>query len=186
MNEENSESGFTLIELMVTTLLLGLVFIVIGGFLMGTLNTQRTVDSLTQTASESQSFATSVDVGVRNASAFTVRGTSTAGDQILIARTANNNATIGWSCRAWYYDADKSTVRYISSASAIANPTETQLLKWTALVSGITPFGANVFTKDGDKLLLAFNADTQHGDVRIDTTIIRSPVPQESSPCFTP
>jgi type II secretory pathway pseudopilin PulG len=157
--EHDSERGFTLVELLIYSLLLLVVLGIVGAMLASTVSTSKTVDSVTSASTAAQIVSESVVRGVRNASDFQLT-TPTGTDQLLVARTALGSATISWVCTAWYYSAaGGGTIRYTTSPTAIpAAPTAAQLASWQLLDTGVVPAtGTGVFTAAGAQLNLAFN-----------------------------
>ena len=154
----DSERGFTLVELLVYSLLLVLVLSIVGGMLASTTTTSKTVGSITQATTAGQLVANSVTRGIRNSSDFQLTPVGT--DQLLVARTAQGGATLTWTCAAWYYSAaGVGTIYYTTSTAILAPPTATDLASWTLLDTGISPLsGTDIFTEDGTQISLAFNA----------------------------
>ena len=94
------DEGFSLIELLATTLLLGLVLAVVVAIYASTSQVERTVNSVTTSATEAQLAATSIERGVRSASEVHLGGVDSS---LLVARVPGSAATISWSCVAWYF-----------------------------------------------------------------------------------
>ncbi|RZU64112.1 pilin/secretion family protein with methylation motif [Microterricola gilva] len=153
-----AERGFTLVELLVYMLLMVLVLAVAGGLLSTTLIQSTTVRAVDNSSTAAQLAADSIETGIRNSSDFSL-STPIGNDQLLVARVASNDATLTWSCVAWYYSASGRSLRMTRSATAIAAPTAAQLSSWTLLVDGVSPISGNsVFaTTTGRRLTIAFN-----------------------------
>lgn len=157
--EQNSEQGFTLVELLISSMLLVIVLTIVGAIMASTTSTSKIVNSVTSASTAGQLAAESVERGIRNSSDFHLT-TPTGTDQLLVARTAQGGATINWICMAWYYSAaGGGTIRYTSSPTAIpATPTATDLAGWTLLDTGVSPAsGTGIFSATGTVLTLAFN-----------------------------
>jgi len=170
-NRAGSEEGFTLIELMVSALLIVLVLSVVGGLMVSTTSTERRVRDVTSATNAGQLVARSVTTGIRN-SANSVSTTApymltspTGNDQMLVALTIGSAAAITSRCAAWYYSATEHSVRYTTSATAIAAPSAAALATWTLLSTGVTPFsGTGIFASRGSKgITLAFKEDAGKG-----------------------
>lgn len=167
----DAESGFTLIELMVSALLIVLVLSVVGGLMVSTTSTERRVRDVTSATNAGQLVARSVTSGIRN-SANSVgttepfRLTSPAGnDQLLVALKIGSAAAVTSRCVAWYYSATERSVRYTTSATAIAAPSAATLATWTLLSTGVTPAsGTGIFAPKGSKgVTLEFKEDAGTG-----------------------
>ncbi|TAM69506.1 MAG: prepilin-type N-terminal cleavage/methylation domain-containing protein [Microbacteriaceae bacterium] len=150
------ESGFTLIELMIASLIGVLVLITAGSILTSMLKAQNQVNDLTAAATAGQLVSRSVEEGVRNAAgpigstdpvqavgikAEPVTDTTTR-SQLLRARvaTGTENGTVTWQCEAWYYDGTTNTVSWATSSAEINSPGG---FAWTdASHTGIAPITA--------------------------------------------
>lgn len=182
-----SETGMTLVELLIYMVLAVVVLLIVGGVLINSLNTQRTVRDATQASNTGQLVSLSVGQGVRNASAI---WHSAAGvePELLIVRTAGSGATPTWSCQAWSFD--NGEVRTRTSAGLIPT-TAASIATWTLLGSGMKAVSASpVFSQTGRSVALLLDVDTGKGQpIRISTSSIsRQPVPatgaEVSLPCF--
>lgn len=179
------QSGLSLIELMVTTLLLGLVSAVIVGIMISLLTTQNTVSSVTSDTRSAQLVADSISTPVRNASSFDLRTVGTD-DQLLIARVASSTTTITWRCTGWYYSASEDRLYTTNQSGPISTPSSGALASWLVLAEGMTPLdGRPVFTENGAVLEVAYQIAT--GDttpVAIQFRAARLTGLEESSACF--
>ena len=97
---ERLDAGFTLVELLVSMLLFGLVLAVAGTLLLNGLNGQRDVVGTGQASNDAQVAITSMERAIRNASTGGVKGTPTT----LVTYTGGGDgATAPWRCQAWTY-----------------------------------------------------------------------------------
>ncbi|GAA3731558.1 hypothetical protein GCM10022239_05200 [Leifsonia bigeumensis] len=152
----DSDKGFSLIELLVYSLLLSLVIAMVGGMIISALTVSDTVVSMTRTSTAGQLVARSVVTGIRNSSDF--RLTSPVDDdQLLVARTASFDDTVDWRCLAWYYSpTGEGAVWFTSSSTAIAPPTTADLSSWTLLTKGVQPAsGTGIFSALNERLSLS-------------------------------
>lgn len=149
------EDGFTLIELLVYVSLFVVVLIIVGGFMISSLEAERDVAGATEATDTAQLIATSVQAGVRNGSGLRVE-TASSGDQMLVARTATRDAAVGWVCQVWYYSASNESMYTKSSgipAATIPWPASSPAGRWTLLGEGVTPIedGGTVFGPTGNR-----------------------------------
>lgn len=152
----SADAGFSLMELIVYSLVLALVLAIVGGMLISLLATQKTVNTMNEASTAGQLAADSIETGVRNASAFTLTE-PTATTQLLKARVAKGTATnIIWKCAAWYYTPiNGGSIRYAESGSAITANVST----WLVLATGIKPTsGALIWGTQGEQLTIDFKA----------------------------
>lgn len=185
MNKRTSDEGFTLIELMVAGLIMSLVMIAAGGMMIGMLSAQRTVAVVTQTATTAQVAASGIATGVRNASDIRLTAPA-AGDQLLVTRSALQQSTITWICRAWHYSAADDTLRTKTSSpgTVVTNPTASQLATWSTIATGVTPrTGTDIFSLVSGGVKISFNAATNGQPVVIDTTAIKRTSVAEAGTC---
>lgn len=123
------QRGITLVELLVYMVLATVVLSIVGGLLISSLTTQRTVRSAAEATTIGQLIVRSIDRGVRNASAVRV----TDSGRLLVARTTGAAAD-SWVCRAWYIDAaGNGTVYMIDAASAAGINTANAATSWVRL-----------------------------------------------------
>lgn len=157
-NDHDSERGFTLVELLIYSMLLMIVLAIVGSMLVSTVTTSKKVDSVTTASTAAQLVADSVERGIRNSSDFHLT-TPTGTDQLLVARTAQGGSTINWVCAAWYYSAaGGGTIRHTTSTTTIpAAPTAADLAGWTLLDTGVAPAsGTAIFSATGSAVTVSF------------------------------
>jgi type II secretory pathway pseudopilin PulG len=193
-DRSTDDAGMTLVELLVYMVLAVVVLLIVGGLLINSLSSERTVRNATQASNTGQLVAQSVAQGVRNASALKVTIPSFGGE-LLTVRTASMTNPQIWSCQAWYFGAGevrttKSTALIITTAATIAN--------WTLLGTGMQSVsGGPVFTSTPSVnprgVILNFDVSTVNGrPVRISsasTSLQPLPVPVPVTglvglPCF--
>jgi prepilin-type N-terminal cleavage/methylation domain-containing protein len=180
------ESGFTLIELMVVCVLLGIVMTVLGGIFISTLRTQQTVSSVSTSSNNAQLAARTLDTRIRNSSEFQLT-TPSGSDQLLVARSASTGATLSWNCYGWYYSATNKTLRMTSTADGtkITAPSATALASWTLVASGVTPASGSVFSAAGSQLTVGFDvAATNSKSTTIQFTTAKTTGVAGSNTCF--
>ncbi|KFF58464.1 hypothetical protein JF66_18380 [Cryobacterium sp. MLB-32] len=154
---DESEHGYTLVELIVYSSLLIIVIAVVAGLFISGLTTTESVRGMTAATTSAQVVADSIETNVRNSSDFLL--TTPAGtDQLLVARTAKREVTLSWQCVAWYYSAaNGGSIRFTQSNAAILAPTPSQLSTWTVVQQGMAPVsGAAIFSTTGQKLAVNF------------------------------
>jgi prepilin-type N-terminal cleavage/methylation domain-containing protein len=166
-NPSGSEDGFTLIELMVASLLGVLVLSVVGGIMWSSSQAEGLVRNVTSATSAGQAVANSLENGIRNSEnsfgqVIPLKILTSGSDQMVVALVAQNGATASAKCQAWYYDATNKLIRYTTSASAIALPSSATLAAWTKLSTGVKPITGStiVFSLRGTTgLNFAFQED---------------------------
>lgn len=183
----NEERGFTLVELLIYSVLSVIVLLIVGGFLINSLSAERTVRDLTTASSSGQLVAQSISSGVRDASALMVTAPS-AGTELLVVRTMGTADVPDWTCQAWYYGAGE--IRTRTSSGAIPIPDATTVTDWTLIGEWIQPASSDpVFTLIGNRVDLNLEVTTGDGQpVLISTSAVsRQPIPATgviSAPCF--
>lgn len=187
MRRASSDSGFTLVELLVSCLLLVLVLTVVATLFISISTTQRVVAGVTGSTTDAQVAATSIENSLRNASEFRVT-VPTGTDQLLVARVADQANTLSWSCRAWYYSATNKAIytTRTNEGTKIAAPTTEQLATWAPLVANVTPrSGTSLFSVDGAKVTIAFNT-TPPGQlpIAIQLTAVKQTGATEAGTCY--
>ena len=193
-DSRSTEAGMTLIELLVYMVLAVVVLLVVGGLLINSLSSERTVRNATQATNAGQLVAQSVAQGVRNASALKITVPS-SGTELLTVRTASLTSPLTWSCQAWFFGGGE--VRTTRSSSLITS-TPAAIATWTLLGTGMQRVSTGtVFTPipavNSRGVTLNLDVSTVNGQpVRISTSStslqpLPVPVPVTGlvgSPCF--
>lgn len=179
----SSNAGFTLVELLVYSVLMIVVLLIVGGFLISSLRAQNTVANATQASSAGQLVSRSVGHGVRNAISLSYSPAGIGVPEKLTALTMSSDGTL--ICQAWAFDGDE--VRTTTSAGKISTSVST----WTLLGDGMqvhTTMGAtSLFTKvNEDQVDLNLKVlVTGSEPVLVQTTAVsRQPISMTGAPCF--
>lgn len=177
--------GFTLIEVIVATMLVSFVIAIAGGMIFSAVTTSKAVTSMTENSTEGQVVAYSVITGIRNSSDFQLSDQS-GNDQLLVARRASSGPSLTWVCVAWYYSASNNTVRTTSSSLAILPPTAAQLANWTLLATDVQPTtGTRIFSALNERLSLSIlGLDGTHRPIDISTSATSRAGASGSVSCF--
>lgn len=189
------DDGITLVELVIYSLLLVIIGGFVGNLIVRGFIAQRDVGEASAATSTGQNAAQSIAAGIRNASVIGLVSSS-AGTELLVARVAGNDATISWTCQAWYYDGDD--IRTVSSSTGA--PTEAQAANGTILASGVNGLDAttpvfsapSTFSTATRSVRIQFESSNGEGqNVLFDTTAVsRQPIPaggpgtEGVAPCF--
>lgn len=183
-----TDEGFTLSELAVYGMLLGLVVSTAAGILISGTVSERTVRTVVGASTASQLVADSIETGIRNSSAYALTEPST-GTQLLRARVAQGTSGVEWNCAAWYYTPNlrNGSVWYKSDSAAIANPTNANISSWILLADGITPPPGStaIFTIGANQLTFSFEAVAgQDPPASVTSSATSRMSAWESAPCF--
>ncbi|MET4638620.1 hypothetical protein [Mycetocola sp. 2940] len=141
--DSDRESGMSLVELLVYSVLSIVVLTLVGSVLTAALRSEQQVRSLSEATSLGQLVSRSVEEGIRNASSIDPPNESDVNGELLRARVAigASAGAVKWECQAWYFA--PSTGSFYSArddSGAIAAPTSLNDLKsspWTFLGKGI-------------------------------------------------
>lgn len=184
--ERTQEGGFTLVELVISGMLVSVVVLVVGGILVSSYRAESVVRSVTTSTTDAQLAVNVMESTIRNASAVRVSG-ATGGSQLAQVRVVS---ATGPSCVSWYYHAPTEAIYERRGTSAVGAPSESAVAPsgWTLLIDGVTPAqGSAVLVEAGGQGLglriLKSSNDTQA--TVISTTVTGRVPPMESSPtCF--
>jgi prepilin-type N-terminal cleavage/methylation domain-containing protein len=181
------DDGFTLTELIASSVLFSLVTLTAVSIFLGQFSAQQQVSAITTATTEAQLAGTTIDTGIRNSSGFEL--TAVSADQLLVARVAGGGATLQWVCRAWYYSASADTIRMTSTTpgTPVAAPTASQLETWTLLADGVTPTsGTTIFSASGDLLTVSFRAKTDDDNKPVAIELSSAPLAgvTETTTCY--
>jgi type II secretory pathway pseudopilin PulG len=188
---DGSDIGFTLIELLLYSVLMIVVLVIVGGLLINSLSTERTVREASQSANVGQLVATSVGHGIRGATDVWHNAPGTD-PELLMTRTTGPTSGQPWICQAWAYSGGD--IRVTTSSSAIAaGQTPDSIRGWTLLAAGAQPVIAGgaplpVFTVSGRRVDVNVNvSDGGSKPVLIHTSSVpRLPAaaPGDAPTCF--
>ncbi len=183
----SADSGVTLVELMIYAILLGLLISIVSGLLISSSLTERSVRSLTGTASNAQLAADAIETGIRNSTGYQLTAVN-ATTQFLVARVPSGSSatTITYACTAWYYSTGTGVIRTKTSSTAIAVPDATTAATWTNLANGVTPVsGSTIFGGDTSQLTIAYKGKSGNGfPVSVNTSAVRRTEEWTTTPCF--
>jgi type II secretory pathway pseudopilin PulG len=179
------DTGFTLVELAVYSLMVGVVIAIIAGLIISVTMTQRTISSVSAASSEAQAASDSIATGIRNSSSFKLTSTSTA--QALQARIAQGSGTaLTWVCAAWYYSVADGTVRYHQSTTQIPAITATSTSSWGIIASGLSPVSSGkIFFEARPTLSISFTAAADGNPPARVSTKVTVPTKWKEDTCFT-
>ena len=186
------EDGFTLVELLIYTLLLAVVLAIVGGFMINSIKSSNTVRTTSEASTEGQQIAGSLQAGIQNATAVT--GTDYSdGSALVIARVATRGTSLNWACEAWYYSAEDKAVYTKTSypAAAITVPSGGPKGSWQLLGDGVVPVlgGTGPLALHGTSYSANLDIDlpvTNAAPVHFELSAYMRTDPSElvSAPCF--
>lgn len=181
----DSDSGVSLIEVLVYMVLALVVLGVVGAILINALRIEKTVRTADQSSSSSQLVMESIQRGVDNATdlaIFVPDGHDL--DQVVIIRTGSGAATPVYTCQAWYYSNSEHTIRTETTPDGAAVPTDNPL-SWALLAEGVAPpASGTIFTQNGTSLEIAFTATADYRDpIKLDSSARSLSDSREASPC---
>lgn len=181
------DQGFTLIEIVVSTLLFSLVAIAIGGILIGASAAEREVRTVSAATNAGQLVARTVEDAVTNAALPILITTVGTNDQLLQVRTAGRGATVSWTCAGFYYSAASGTIRYTTSSASLVGTTAASQASWTLLADGVAKQGTtDVFQASGSTgVIFTFTVDSgTTNPVAFASTVTSRTNVSGSAPCF--
>ncbi|POH68482.1 MULTISPECIES: hypothetical protein [Cryobacterium] len=204
--QTNRTAGFTLVELLIYSLLLVLVVFIGGGLLAGSSRTTTLVRSMTTATSLAQKLTSSVQAGVRDAVAIktpytpTVAAVGVAGTQLLVVETTTGGATSSTQCQAWFYVPSHGGQLFVRTvplaaivppnvaylASLPANTPAAAPTGWQIWGEGVNQSGALPFTRTGNQIGISLSIDAGTSpDVKVVSSALdRQPTVGATSTCF--
>jgi type II secretory pathway pseudopilin PulG len=168
---DRDDRGFTLIELLVYLALSVLVLGLVGGFLINSLTTERSVRGTTEASNSGQVAAQSISRGVRDALRIDV---SSDGSLLRVLIVDDALATpLSIRCQAWYI-AD-GELRMTQSTNPIpVPPGAAAVANWTLIAEDISAVGSSEYftpTGGGASVDVAFKlAPARAASVLVETT----------------
>lgn len=147
------DSGLTLTELIVYSMLLGFVMLIVATVLVRTLQTQRDVSAISGANNDAQLAFSRVERDIRNAAQAKIAHGGAV--LLLTTREASDTDVNRWRCVGYFYDKDGQTLRRTSAATgsvttaAAATGTlaaaKSLASSWTTLLEDTTSIGARAF-----------------------------------------
>lgn len=175
-----SDSGFTLVELLIYMAFSVIVLSLVGGMMISTLNAQKSIVARSEATTSGQAVAQSVHSGVRNAVNHTLTPTNSRADtdQLLVVQSLDLGTETNPTCLAWYYStAGDGAIYYQRSAAPITAPEGTDSAGWLLLATGVqSPTGIfdDAGSGSGTRIALSFSvsADAESAPVWFESTTI--------------
>jgi len=202
-----AERGFTLVELLIYSVLLILVAAIGGSLIFGSTSTTKLVRSVTDATTLGQEITKSVQRGVRNAAAIktpyapSLADVGIAGTQLLVIETTTGGTVSATKCQAWFYVPSHGgqlftrtvsagavvplpNVAYIAALSATAVATAPS--GWQSWGEGINGSGAVPFSRSGNQIGISLSvAAGASKPVKIASSALnRQPTLGATSSCF--
>lgn len=172
---ESSDAGFSLIELIVASALGVLVLSIVGGMVISSFLTERTVNDSTTSSNLGQLALSSLSLGVRHASDLSLVE-PTADSQVLMALIVDDvlSTPATAHCESWFIGDGE--VRTERSSTAIAIPSgPADVADWTLLATGVEEVGSTPMLTMPGELTVQLKMQL-HGDdgltVLMDTTAV--------------
>jgi len=172
------DEGFTLVELLVYMILLGLVLAGVGAIVLQSIKGQRQVVSISQAAGGAQGVVRSINLAVRNAAGVAADGSAGIGGSanILVVHTGGGDDGSAFVCQAWVHVPASVTgghgqiwtrtmpvaasrpaaARLDALGSALVGGGSTS--GWTLAVTGVEPMSGPVFTPETVRAKVSFTA----------------------------
>ncbi|MDQ4137434.1 MAG: hypothetical protein M3116_01115 [Actinomycetota bacterium] len=196
MSTYADDRGFSLVELIVASMLFILVIGGAGSILLSSLSAERALRGTTSSANTAQLAASSLTRGVRNAHVLSLSQPS-AGTyvlRVLIVDDAAEGAATA-HCEAWYLGGGE--IRTTRSSAAIPLPASPgAVANWTLLADRVTPTAEPMVALDGRTAQVAFQVADDEGQATLIRTTALSrqtdpvsgqaalPAPLEEDSCF--
>lgn len=179
----NPEDGFTLVELMVTMVILVIVALMISALLMNGFFTQQSVESTTRSSADAQNTYAALTYDVRYAQHVEIDSSK----NLLRTRTwvGEDGQNGSYVCRGWFYDATDQVLRRATTPGLTAGATTASASSWPVYmdyVSAAEPFD---FVPEG--VAVDFTADPDRRGLPTAMNVVIQPRPQinsEDPACF--
>ena len=191
LQSDSSDSGVTLVELLMYALLSSIVLFVAGGMLIAGAKTQENARMVTDASADAQEIMHSIGTGVANATAISLANGTVAGSQLLMVRTIGSDpVTTVDSCQAWYFTPLNAGAIYTmqkTPAAPITLPSGGPEGVWTLMASGVSAgtSGKVITSTNGKSVILDLRISAgSHPFVLISTTLYTPQLAGVGLPCF--
>lgn len=139
--ERNAEDeGISLVEVIVATLIFGIVLTIITAAIVGMFRQVRTQTNQTNDLNAARNVITKLDHQVRYANAVTTPGTGTDGSYYVEFRVGNTN--LQQTCYQWRYVPTGGTVQYRTWLPLLNGVGSTTASGWNTVGTGFSLVGA--------------------------------------------
>ena len=115
-----TDTGLTLVETLVYSVLLSVVLLMVGSLLINTLRVRSDSDAINQASNTAQTAVVGIERGMRNAAASELAKTSDAVTLRVKTRTGDGS-TSSWQCQGWHLGSDR-VLRSISYSESAGKP----------------------------------------------------------------
>jgi len=183
LREHRSDGGFTLVELLVYMLLLGIVGTIVVTLLWNGVRTQLNVTETTNNTGNVQTAARAIDQDVRYSSAYAIRQ---SGSMLLVRTWIGDPETGKFVCRGWFYDSSAKALRRTTLQSATSTASLTSARTWDIYVRGVEASAPFSESAAGTVVIrLAGTPQSWGRATEIESTVSQRPqTEQGSAPCF--
>jgi len=189
LRASTDDSGFTLVELLVYSLLSVVVLGIVASLVIAGIRGQTAVGIFTSGTNNVQSVSNVIGTDVRRASYIRV---ATIGDDNMVTLRVKPSAeSTTYSCVSYYWSKSRKEVRSKTSSAAIAAPTASTITSWNLVASKISQTGTSaVISGDGTtnsayvNLTFTIVADTKSDARTTVKTYPRTPMSTDATPCF--
>ncbi|MER7797891.1 prepilin-type N-terminal cleavage/methylation domain-containing protein [Microbacterium sp. NPDC096154] len=154
------DDGFTLVELLVYVLLLGVILAAGFGLLVNSLRGSTLVMASTAASRDGQTVARTINESIRNATHVTV----SSDGRFFVAATPSH------TCHGWYAEGDGDVFARIS-ATKIPRPTGHNPSGWMHIASSISPGegDSRIFIQSGSGVAVRFTVATATSPTLVET-----------------
>jgi prepilin-type N-terminal cleavage/methylation domain-containing protein len=148
----SNDEGVSLVEVLVATLIFGIILSIITASIVAMLRQERTQNSQTTDLNSARKVITMLDHQVRYANAVTTPGTGTDGSFYVEFRTGNTN--LQQTCTQWRYVPTGGVMQYRTWKPLFLSAGSTTPSAWATAGVGFTPVtGVPVFALAQSSLL---------------------------------
>ncbi|TFD87758.1 hypothetical protein [Cryobacterium serini] len=150
----SNEAGYTLVEVLIYSSLMVLIFTLVGGILLNAMESEQKVLASADANGVSQLIVTSISSGMRNATQLDLPENTPddPDDQLLVLTTVSSDpaqTAADRVCQAWFYTEENGGAMYYqrgATPEAINATSVDNLTGWTLLGSGLFPNGQPIFS----------------------------------------
>ena len=147
------DAGFTMVELIVASMISIIMLTIIGSLFLKTIQTQSAVTDTTQTSNDAKvvfddlqaAVRLAVETDVRSSSAMGVEPLDGRGDVLILKTRATQGAVLDvatWRCVAWFLDAsDQLHKRTVPAQSSGVPATAVDPAAWPVVARGVKALG---------------------------------------------
>lgn len=178
-----SDDGFSLVELMVTMVILVIFALMVSSLLINGMFTQQRVQNTTTATTDAQNAFEAMTHDVRYAQDVRVDGAGTL--LRTITWVGKDGETGSYVCRGWYYDSSENVLRRTLVDTETQGATTSSAAAWPVFAKNAEAYAPFSQIPDGVEIEMTITPHQRGVPTSMDTVVMQREQPAQGVvPCF--